>query len=284
MKRIVDLHTHTTASDGSCTPSELVALARTAGLSAVAITDHDSVSGIDEAVAAGNDMGVEVVPGVEISVGERDDMHILGLLIDHKNERLNRVMNFLKSSRRERNMLMIDRLRNMGFDISYNELCEQTGADNLGRLHIAYELEKKGYIKEYGVAFKSFLSMGGEAYVSRLKLSEREGIDAILRAGGIPILAHISYLRKSVGEIEKTLKRLKALGLMGVEAYHSSYDEETERLANDLAEKLELLKSGGTDFHGSHRPRVYLGTGRGGMCLPYELLDELKKAAGQTDS
>lgn len=276
MKKTIDLHTHTTASDGSYTPSELIFLVKKAGLSAVAITDHDTINGVEEAQRVGSNLGIEVVPGVEISVGLKDNIHILGLLIDHKNNHLNKTLDNLKLEREERNKQMIKNLQSLGFSVSYEEIRQKTGAKNMGRLHVAKTMEDKGFVSDYREAFQNYLSFGGKAYVPRKKLTEKEGIHTILHAGGIPILAHINYLKQSKYELDETLTRLKNLGLKGIEAYYSGYDEQTELLANHLAEKLDLLKSGGTDFHGTHRKGVQLGTGKGNMCVPYELLQKMK--------
>ncbi|MDD3766549.1 MAG: PHP domain-containing protein [Eubacteriales bacterium] len=283
LQKLIDLHTHTTASDGSHTPSELVFLAKKANLAAVAITDHDTISGIDEAQKAGVKAGVEVVPGVEISVGENDNMHILGLLIDHKSPKLNQTLDGLKKARDERNRQMIKKLQDLGFSITYEEVREKTGAKNMGRLHIAKTMEEKGMVSDYTQAFRSYLSFGCKAYVPRKRLGEKEGIEVVLQSGGIPVLAHINYLNKPAHELEETLVRLKNLGLMGVEVYYSDYDTKTYQLANYLAEKLGLLKSGGTDFHGTNRQNVHLGKGKGDMVIAYELLERLKNAQFKTN-
>lgn len=280
MKTAIDLHTHTTASDGSYTPSELVLLASKSGLSAIAITDHDSVDGIDEAVSASAETNIEIVPGIEISVGGTDNMHILGFFVDRKNPPLTKTLDRLKTAREERNRAMIKKLQREGFDITYNEIIERTGAVNMGRLHIAQTIEKKGQISDYRKIFKKYMSEGSKTYVPREKLSEKEGIEAILAAGGLPFLAHINYLKKDEYELDIIIKRLKNLGMAGIEAYYSGYNSETEAMANRLAEKNGMLKSGGTDFHGTRRKGVYLGTGRGNMCVSYSLLEKIKQAAG----
>ncbi len=279
MNKAIDLHTHTTASDGSYAPAELVALAGRASLAAIAVTDHDSIDGIDEALSASARYGVEVVPGVEIGVGGTDNMHILGFYIDNKSPCLRDVLDGLKQAREQRNMLMVEKLRAEGFDISYAEIKAKTGAKNVGRLHIAQTMENKGLVRDYRKVFKQYISEGGLAYVPRARLSEKDGIDAIRNAGGLPFLAHINYLKKTEKELEVTVNRLKGLGLAGIEAYYSGYTLETEAVAHRLADKFGLLKSGGTDFHGTRRRGIYLGTGRGNMLVPYVLLTQIKAAA-----
>jgi len=276
MNRIVDLHTHTTASDGSYSPTSIVELAKKAGISAIAITDHDTTDGIDEAVSAGLKNDIEVVPGVEISVGGTDDMHILGFFVDHKNPIIHQRLEGLKQSRDQRNREMIKKLQNDGFNITYDEVKQLTGAITMGRLHIAQAIEKKGLINDYRKIFKRYIVKGASSYVSREKLSEQEGIETIIASGGLPFLAHINYLKKNDDEVEDIVKRLMGLGLAGVESYYSGYTPENELLANNIADKYNLLKSGGTDFHGTRRKGVYIGTGRGNMCVPYTVLEKIK--------
>jgi len=279
MNKIVDLHTHTTASDGSYSPSSIVELAKKVGVCAIAITDHDTTDGIDEAIIAGLENNIEVVPGVEISVGGTDDMHILGFFIDHKNTIINEKLEGLKKSRDQRNKEMIKRLQNDGFNITYDEVKQLTGAVTMGRLHIAQAIEKKGLINDYRKIFKRYIVQGGSAYVAREKLSEKVGIETIIASGGLPFLAHINYLKKNDDEIDAIVKRLMGFGLAGIEAYYSGYTPEFERLANNIADKYSLLKSGGTDFHGTRRKGVYIGTGRGNMCVSYSLLEKIKQAS-----
>ena len=282
MNKIVDLHTHTTASDGSYSPTSIVELAKKVGVCAIAITDHDTTDGIDEALNAGLKNNIEVVPGVEISVGGTDDMHILGLFIDHKNPTIYQKLEGLKQSRDGRNREMIRKLQNDGFNITYDEVKQLTGAITMGRLHIAQAIEKKGLINDYRKIFKRYIVQGGSAYVAREKLSEKDGIETIIASGGLPFLAHINYLKKSDDEIDAIVKRLMGFGLAGIEAYYSGYTPEFEQLANNIADKYNLLKSGGTDFHGTRRKGVYIGTGRGNMCVPYSLVEKIKQASLQS--
>ena len=277
MTRMIDLHVHTTASDGTFTPSDAVLLAKKAGLAAMAITDHDTVDGVDEAVIKAKEVGVELVPGIEISVGNTDNIHIIGLYIDHKNDGLLRTVNILSQNRTERNKKIIENIRNEGYDISYEKIQTVMHAKNIARLHIAHYMQKTGMVSDYRKVFKRFLIPGTKTYVPRENVSEEAGIKAILESGGIPVLAHINYLKESDEETEKTVKRLIDYGLKGIEVFYSGYDKRTEFLAHQISEKYNLLKSGGTDFHGTRRPGVYLGTGRGNLCVPYEFLVDIKK-------
>ena len=280
MTRMIDLHVHTTASDGTFSPTEVVSLAKKAGIAAVAITDHDTVDGVEEAVIKAKEVNLELVPGVEISVGESEDIHIVGLYIDHKDENLLKVIDTLKGYRKIRNEELIANIRNEGFDIAYDAIAKSMNTNNIGRLHIAYYMQKMGMVNDYRKVFKKYLIPGSDTYVPMKQLSEEEGIGAILKSGGIPVLAHINYLKQNEDETENTIKRLMGYGLKGIEVMYSGYDKKTEELALKISSKYNLIKSGGTDFHGTRRNGVYLGTGRGNMCVPYEFLVDIKKQLG----
>lgn len=277
MTRMIDLHVHTTASDGTFTPSDVVLLAKKAGLAAMAVTDHDTVNGIDEAVDKAKEVNLELIPGIEISVGDTENIHIIGLYIEHKNTELVRVVDIMKKNRLERNLELISNVQKEGFDISYEKICETMNTDNAGRLHIAHYMQKNGMTSDYRKIFKKYLIPGAKTYVPMKNISEQEGIHTILKSGGIPVLAHINYLKQNDTDTEKTVKRLMGYGLKGIEVFYSGYDKRTEKLAHRISEKYNLIKSGGTDFHGARRPGVYLGTGRGNLCVPYEFLIDIKK-------
>ena len=280
MTRMIDLHVHTTASDGTFTPSDVISLAKKAGLTAMAITDHDTVNGIDEALNKANEEKFELVPGIEISVGDTENVHIIGLYINHKNNHLVQIVDIMKKNRFERNKMLIDNIKKEGFDISYEKVRDLMNTDNVGRLHIAHYMQKKGITNDYRKIFKKYLIPGTKTYVPMKNVSEEDGIKAILKSGGIPILAHINYLKQNDEETEETIKRLMNYGLMGIEVFYSGYDSHTEKIAHRISEKYNLVKSGGTDFHGARRPGVYLGTGRGNLCVPYDFLVDIKKKLG----
>jgi len=277
MTRMIDLHVHTTASDGTFTPSDVVLLAKKAGLAAMAVTDHDTIDGVEEAVNKAREVGLELVPGVEISVGDTEDIHIVGLFIDYNDENLLKVMSTLNDYRRIRNMELISNIRKEGFDITYEAVAESMNTDNIVKLHIAHYMQNMGMVNDYRKVLKKYLIPGTKTYVPMKQLSEEEGIASILQCGGIPVLAHINYLKQNDYEKEETVKRLMGYGLKGIEVLYSGYDKNTEVLAHNISEKYNLIKSGGTDFHGSRRPGVYLGTGRGNLCVPYEFLIDIKK-------
>ncbi len=276
MTRMIDLHVHTTASDGTFTPSDVVLLAKKAGLAAMAITDHDTVSGVDEALNKAKEENLELVPGIEISVGNTENVHIVGLYIDHKNLDLSNKIKLMGKCRQERNEQLISNIKKEGFDISYETIEKEMNTHNLGRLHIAHYMQKMGMTNDYRKIFKKYLIPGTKTYVPMKNIGEEEGIQAILNSGGIPVLAHINYLKQDEAGIENTVKELMNFGLKGIEVFYSGYDRRTEKIAHEISEKYNLIKSGGTDFHGARRPGVYLGTGRGNMCVPYEFLTDIK--------
>lgn len=280
MTKAIDLHIHTTASDGTYSPSAVVRLASKAGLAAIAITDHDTVDGVEEAVEASHGTDVEVVPGVEISVGDTDDVHIVGLYVDIHQPDFAALMCNLKKAREERNLELISNIRKAGVDVSYEEISKAMKSDNVGRLHIAQYLQQNGYVTDIRTAFKDYLVPGTKTYVPIKHIGEEEGIKAILKSGGLPVLAHINYLKMQEPQLEKKVKQLMEYGLAGLEALYSGYDKKTEILAHNLCEKYGLIKSGGTDFHGARRKKVYLGKGRGNLFVPYEFLVNIKQKLG----
>ena len=277
MTRMIDLHVHTTASDGTFTPSDAVLLAKKAGLAAMAITDHDTVDGVEEAINKAKEINLELVPGIEFTVGDTENIHIVGLYINHKNNELLHAIQIMKKNRMERNIQLIKNVHNEGYDISYEKVKQFMNTDNVGRLHIAHYMQKMGMTSDYRKIFKKYLIPGAKTYVPMKNISEEDGIKAIISSGGLPILAHINYLKENEYGIEKTVKRLIGYGLKGIEVFYSGYDKKTEIIAHKISDKYNLVKSGGTDFHGTRRPGVYLGTGRGNLCVPYEFLIDIKK-------
>ncbi len=274
----IDLHVHTTASDGTMTPAEAVFHAARSGLRAVAITDHDTVDGLAEALQAGIKAGTEVVPGVEIGVDFPGEMHILGYYIDHENGRLTRELAGLRESRNLRNPRMAARLRELGFDITMEEVARAAGGLVVGRPHFAEVLRKKGYVKSTEEAFHLYLGAGKPAYVKKDKISPRQGIEMIATAGGIPVLAHPHHLR--VGgreEFEALVRELREYGLRGIEAYYTTHTAAETAYYCAVAAGNGLLVTGGSDFHGSNKPEIRIGKGTGGLAVRYDLLSKMKE-------
>lgn len=276
---MIDLHTHTTASDGSYSPRDLVHLAKAGGLQALAITDHDTVVGNLEALTAGRELGLEIVPGVEISAdSSAGTIHIVGLFIRPDDPDMEAVLTELRRFRDERNRKMVTRLAEMGIHLTPQELALEAGGDLVGRPHFASLLLKKGHVKTYQEAFDVYLKSGGKAYLDKKRLPSEQAIAMIKDAGGIPILAHPFTMREKVKEkFETHLRELVDRGLQGIEVYYTDHGRVDEVFYADLARRYNLLISGGTDFHGAVKPDVQLGRGRGAMNIPYELLEYMKE-------
>lgn len=279
MDKIIDLHTHSLASDGSMSPTELVRHAKEKGLSAVALTDHDTVEGIREALDEGNRIGIEVIPGIEISTNFKPEMHILGYFLnkdEYKN--VQKELATIRKGREERNIKIINKLNDLGINITEEEVKEVALGDTIGRPHFARLLLNKGYVKTMLEAFDKYLGKDGLAYFKRFELEPVDGIKLIKNAGGLPVIAHPALLKMSNNDMDKLLSELKEYGLAGIEAiYSENSKEETGNLLR-LAIKHQLLVTGGSDFHGTYKSGIEIGTGRGNLKVLYELLEKLKEA------
>lgn len=279
MKKLVDLHVHSTASDGSMSPAELVRYALEKGLCAIALTDHDTVDGVREALEEGAKTGLEVVPGIEISVDYKPEMHILGFFpqVEGYGD-IRKELKVIREGREERNRKIINRLNELGIDITIQEVKSMAMGDITGRPHIARVLLTRGYVRTIDEAFEKYLGKDGLAYFKRFELKPQDGIRAIRKAGGLPVLAHPVFLKKSYDELDRLLSELKSYGLAGIEAVYSENSREDTGSFLRLAIKHDLLVTGGSDFHGTFKSGIDLGTGRGGLEVPYELLEKLRKA------
>ena len=299
--KFIDLHTHSTSSDGSLEPDALVRHAYGLGLAAIALTDHDTVSGVDASLEEGKRLGMEVIPGVEISVSlsswdlpsftcphaqhgkhpaepAEPEMHLLGYFFSGSYEILLETLEELRQKREQRNPKIIAKLNELGFDITLEEVTEKAAGGIVGRPHIARVLLDKGYISSISEGFDRYLAAGRPAYFKKDKLTPEEGISEIIRAGGVPVLAHPIYLGIWGRQLGKVLERLKTAGLKGIEAlYTENTKEQTEELLK-LAEEFGLRVTGGSDFHGSFKPDIEAGSGRGDLRVPYSLLSALKEA------
>lgn len=273
----IDLHTHTTASDGTLSPSELVSQAYSLGLRAVAITDHDTMEGVEEALEQARKIEIEVIPGVEISVDFAKEMHILGYFPDPYAPLMERTLEDLRQYRMERNPQIVAKLNSLGFDITLEEIKQIAGGSIVGRPHIAKVLLDKGYVESIKEAFAEYLALGKPAYVKKEKLTPEAAIEAIAASGGLPVLAHPKYLEMTEEELDGLVCRLVKAGLKGIEVYYSTHSlEETEQYWG-LAKKYQLLLTGGSDFHGSSKSEISLGKGTGTLRIDEELLVKLKE-------
>lgn len=277
MDKRIDLHTHSTASDGSMSPRELVRHAKERGLLAVALTDHDTIDGVDEALEEGAKIGIEVIAGVETSVDFNPEMHILGYFFGDTYKNMEPTLEKLRINRAERNPKMVEKLNSMGFNISMEEVRAEAKGNIVARPHMASVLMKKGYVKSIQEAFEKYIADGKPAFVKKDKLTPEECIEAITKAGGIPVLAHPIFLDLSWAKLDELVARLVKAGLKGIEAYYvENKGNDTGNLLR-LAIKYGIIATGGSDFHGSFKPDIEIGVGKGKLRVPYEVLENIKK-------
>ena len=274
--RIVDFHTHSTCSDGTLTPKELVNHAKKSGLSAFALTDHDSVDGIKEAKEEAERIGIEFIPGIEFSAAENTETHIIGLFINPENETLLKTIEKLKGSRKRRMEEICFKLRNLGMDITHDEALEIAGGNFVGRAHIAKLMVEKGYCETIKECFEKYIGLGKPAYAEKNELSAVEAVKAIRAAGGLAFLAHLNQTGYSLEQIEELLLKLKSAGLNGIEGYYPEYTAEQISDYRALAEKLSLCFSGGSDYHAAMKPHIQIGVGTGDLSIPYFVLQNMK--------
>lgn len=278
----IDLHIHTTASDGTHTPQEIISQAIKLRLKAIAITDHDTLAGSRQAIEAGIPSSLEFLTGVEISAAPppfysgSGSFHLLGYSIRLDDPELNHALSELQQARKNRNPAIIQRLNDQGISIELNEVRQLAGKGQLGRPHIGQVLVNKGVVSSMNEAFDRYLGTNGSAYVDKFRIECRHAIDLILGAGGIPVLAHPGLLNlNSHDQFDKLIGGLKDMGIQGVEALYSEHSAEQSRLFSKLARHHNLSITGGTDFHGAIQPEIALGTGKGNLFVPYEVYANL---------
>ncbi len=278
----IDLHLHTTHSDGSLRPSEVLALAKSANVAALAITDHDITTGIPEAITAGEELGIEVVPGVEISSFDgTSELHILGYFVRWQDQEFNERLAMLRASRHRRNPLIVERLRAAGLEVTYEEIQALAGTESVGRPHIAQLLMRKRYVTSAKEAFDRYLAEGRPAYVARELPTPAEAIGWIRGAKGVAVLAHPTWVKVASEGLASQVRALRNAGLGGVEVHYSTHSPSETNRYLELARQLDLLVTGGSDFHGLTKPDISVGTGRGGLKVHPSLLDPLKEAAAR---
>lgn len=282
---MIDLHVHSDHSDGTCSPEELVTLAQNTGVTAFALTDHDTVSGISkakEAAAQSDNSGPEVtvISGVEISAAYKaKDIHILGLFVDETNPVLLSALEEAVTARDLRNEHMAERFRSLGIPLTLEDLRLMNPDTVITRAHFANYLIKYGHVKTSQEAFSRYLNYDAPCFVPREYMQPERAISLILQAGGLPVLAHPLLYKLPPTELETLLKRLSGAGLKGLEVYYSSNTGFDEQICFGLANRYGLLMTGGTDFHGANKPNLYLGTGRNqNLNIPEQLLEPLYKA------
>ena len=278
---VIDLHTHTTHSDGSASPEELIGAARLNGARAVAITDHDTVGSFASARAASERFAIEFVPGIEISAEfSSGTMHILGYCVDETSERLTDKLDELKQARERRNPRIASRLQSLGLDIGYDEVAQLAGNEIVGRPHFARLMVEKGYVGSIQEAFDRFLKKGAAAYVAKARLSPADSIALIRAAGGVAVLAHPYQLKlSSFEQVDELVAQLAEFGLDGIEAIYSRHSPAERVFYSEIAARHNLLVTGGSDYHGSYKPDISLVTGLGDLEVPYALLEAVKARA-----
>lgn len=281
MHGMIDLHVHSTSSDGSFTPAELVKKAQEKGLAAFALTDHDTVDGIGEAVAAAVNTGIQVIPGIEFSTGYKGrDIHILGLGIQYKNAKFQEELKKFRDSRKIRNQKMIQKLREHQVEISEEIMKERFPESVCTRAHLAKFLEEEGYVSSKQEAFERYLGERACCYVPREKADPARAIALIHESGGIAGLAHPLLYGFSKENLEELVRELWEEGLDAIEAIYScNRPSETERMLK-LAQKYNLKVTGGSDFHGTLKPGLEMGNGYGDLKIPYSILEHLFENRG----
>jgi len=275
----VDLHTHSTASDGSDPPERLVELALETGLSALALTDHDTQAGIEAARAAADTAGVELIPGVELSLEfDGGGMHLIALWLDPGPGPLQDRLAELRSGRDARNLAIVDALTKIGLPMTIDEVLEESGGGSVGRPHIAAVMVARGYVPDIRAAFDHWLGKGRPGYLSRPRLGPEEAIGLARESGGVPILAHPHTLGVTTAAgMADVLTRLKRAGLVGLEAAYGAYRRHERDGYAHLARRFGLVPSGGSDYHGTYKPGLSLGSGYGDLVVPGALLEELRE-------
>ena len=274
MPKLADLHVHTNLSDGTFTPEKVVEYSKKMGLDAIAITDHDCVSGIAPAINAARDIGIEIIPGVELTA-EMDDkeIHVLGYFVDWQDSSFVKKLDEIMKVREERAKEILKKLKEHKVDVSEEELFELSGSDSIGRPHIARLLLKKGFVSSIAQAFRKYIGEGKPCYVKKFKLTPAEAAAFIKRFGGVPVLAHPMTIYSEDKTIEDIVGLLVKDGIQGIEVYHSDHKKKHEVMLQALAEKFNLAVTGGSDCHGFGKKEVLIGK----VKIPYDLVENLRK-------
>jgi len=278
----IDLHIHSTASDGTLTPSEILALAETLSPGAISLTDHDAVDGNRDLLRTGIPHSIGFLTGIEISAEPPSlypvfgSFHILGYGFNIEDKALNQTLITLQDARKNRNPQIIRKLNTLGIKVDLNHVEQFSGKCRLGRPHIAGYLVYEGYVGSIDEAFDKYLGKGKAAYVEKFRISCQEAIKLILDAGGLPVLAHPYLLQLGKGVVfEELIGELKSMGLKGIEIYYPEHPPESVRFYAQVAKENNLIITGGTDFHGDIKPEIKLGSGFGDLFVPYEIYENI---------
>lgn len=278
---MIDLHCHSCFSDGTFSPEEIVIKAKKRGLRAIALTDHDTIDGLEAFQQSGQKYHIETITGIEFAAQynrfSEQEIHIVGLGFSPTAKALTEQMKLIVEARQIRNEKMIYALNQLGFDISYEQIQQNAAGNIITRAHFANVLVQKNIVKNTKEAFEKYLSTNKPAYVQRQTLSPALCIQTIQKSGGVAVLAHPTLYHMDYNEIEILAKELKSYGLIAIETQYSSYSSEQSRKITALADKLGLLYSGGSDFHGKNRPNIHIGVGKNNLHIPYSYWEALKK-------
>lgn len=262
-EKLIDLHVHSNVSDGTLSPSDLVKHAVDIGVGIMALTDHDTTDGVNEALEAAKGMDITVIPGIEISAGFKEkDIHILGYFMDYESENFQNTLRKAWEKREERNLKIVEKFKQFGITLDLEGIRKMSGSAVITRAHFARWLVDNGYCKSNSEVFDKYLGNNGPCFVPRDYMSKEIAISIIGESGGIPVLAHPMLYGLNFNELESLVKELKSIGLKGIETYYSSnmgYDEE---LVRSLALRYDLVMTGGSDFHGTNKPGLEIGVGR----------------------
>lgn len=281
----IDLHTHSYCSDGTFSPEGLVVLAKKQNLSAIALTDHDTVDGLEAFHAAGQKHAVQTISGIEFGIlselTPQTEIHILGLFIDEQNKQIAHSIEFIQNARMARNEKMRQKLCQLGLPMTEEELSKSAGGEIVTRAHFARVMLQKGYINNRAEAFSKYISPGLPGYVEREFLTPKKCIEIIRQSGGAAVLAHATLYGLNMEQIEDLCRQLKSYGLTGMEVRHCSFSKKEEVQLEKIAARTGLAKSGGSDFHGENKPGIQLGVGKGNLKIPYSYLEELQEHTRQ---
>ena len=274
---MIDLHSHSTFSDGTTTPEELIILAEQGGLSALALTDHDTTDGLPRFIAAGANSSVQTVPGIELSAefGETT-LHILGYLFDPENADLQTTLKWVREGRSERNVQILEKLNRLGYNLTHDDIRKHSGDDLIGRPHFAAALIEKGHFNRKDKIFQQLLGKGKAAYVDRRRLTPEACVELIRTAGGVAVIAHPGQMKLTSRDLRRLVKKLKGHGLGGIEVWHPTHKPHQASAFLRICEDFDLVATGGSDFHGALTPDLTLGRGFGDLEVPDDVLEKLR--------
>ena len=275
---MIDLHAHSIFSDGTSTPEELVDLAAQGGLTALALTDHDTTDGLPRFMAAGANTSIQTVPGIELSAefGEVT-FHMLGYFFDPANAELQTALKWVREGRTGRNVQILEKLNRLGYNLTHEDVLKHAGDDLIGRPHFAAALIEKGHFKSKDKIFQQLLGKGKAAYVDRLRLTPEACVEIIRKAGGVPVIAHPGQMKLTSRSLRRLVKQLKEHGLGGIEVWHPIHKPHQMASYLRICEDFDLVATGGSDFHGKLTPDLTLGRGFGDLEVPDTALEILRK-------